>query len=313
MVKICPKCGAESPEISKFCIKCGSEFEFNVGFDKYINQETVDVLESANLSEEEYCDIIKDIISSAKNKYETLMKDSSLNEEDLFPLDKIMLIAKSFASISFKNEGSDYGHYGFNLIQIDKRLNSSLQIFTILKQLAHHLLAEILENVMAYVLDVEKDDELESVIAASFKFEAPNLMDEYCACIVQERFIPYGYQNFNSFYEIFDKVEDKDSENIIFYLNLANSLAQDIFLILDEFIDADLKEKIKIQFQVDNMGKENVSYGLDNLSILSVDEKIHSITFMTLKIPIKVFLDDKDSYDEILDDYKDKFHSVNKG
>ena len=313
MVKICPKCGAESPEISKFCIKCGSEFEFNVGFDKYINQETVDVLESANLSEEEYCDIIKDIISSAKNKYETLMKDSSLNEEDLFPLDKIMLIAKSFASISFKNEGSDYGHYGFNLIQIDKRLNSSLQIFTILKQLAHHLLAEILENVMAYVLDVEKDDELESVIAASFKFEAPNLMDEYCACIVQERFIPYGYQNFNSFYEIFDKVEDKDSENIIFYLNLANSLAQDIFLILDEFIDADLKEKIKIQFQVDNMGKENVSYGLDNLSILPVDEKIHSITFMTLKIPIKVFLDDKDSYDEILDDYKDKFHSVNKG
>ena len=309
-MKICPNCGAESPDISKFCIKCGSEFEFNIGFDKYINQETVDVLESVNLSEEEYDDIINDIIVSAKIKYGALREDSSITEEDLFPLDKILLITKSFASISFKNEGSDYGHYGLNLIQIDERLNSSLQIFTILKQLAHHLLAEILENVMAYVLDVEKDDELESVIAASFKFEAPNLMDEYCACIVQERFIPYGYQNFNSFYEIFDKVDD-DSENIIFYLNLANSLAQDIFFILDEFIDEDLREKIKIQFQVDNIGKENISHGLDNLSILPVDEKIHSITFMTLKIPIKVFLDEKDSYDDILDDYKDKFHSVN--
>ena len=188
-MKICPNCGAESPDISKFCIKCGSEFEFNIGFDKYINQETVDVLESVNLSEEEYDDIINDIIVSAKIKYGALREDSSITEEDLFPLDKILLITKSFASISFKNEGSDYGHYGFNLIQIDERLNSSLQIFTILKQLAHHLLAEILENVMAYVLDVEKDDELESVIAASFKFEAPNLMDEYCACIVQERFI----------------------------------------------------------------------------------------------------------------------------
>ena len=311
MVKICPRCGAESPDISKFCINCGSEFEFNMGFDKYINRETVDILESSNLCEVEYDDIINDIIASAKIKYNALMEDSYSHEEDMFPIDKILLIANSFASLSFKNEGSDYGHYGFNLIQIDERLNSSFQIFTIIKQLAHHLLAEILENVMAYVLGIEKDDELESVIAASFKFEAPNLMDEYCACIVQERFIPYGYQNFNSFYEIFDNVEDKNSENITFYLNLANSLAQDIFLILDEFIDVDLREKIKIQFQVDNIKKESRSHGLDNITTLPIDEKIHSITFITLKIPIKVFLDDKDSYNDILDDYKDKFHSVN--
>ena len=93
--------------------------------------------------------------------------------------------------------------------------------------------------------------------------------------------------------------------------NNGGKLPTQTFFILDEFIDEDLREKIKIQFQVDNIGKENISHGLDNLSILPVDEKIHSITFMTLKIPIKVFLDEKDSYDDILDDYKDKFHSVN--
>ena len=49
---------------------------------------------------------------------------------------------------------------------------------------------------MAYVLGVEKDDGLEAVVAASLKFKNAFLMDEHCSCIVQEKFIPSGYQNF---------------------------------------------------------------------------------------------------------------------
>ena len=312
MVRICPECGKESPDISNFCIECGAEFESNLGFDKYINQDIIDMLESTNLSKEEYNNILNDIVDSAKAKYDKLISESPFNKEDIFPLDDIKFIAQSFASLSFKKEVSDYGHYGFNLIEIDERLNSSLQIFAIIKQLAHHLLAEILENVMVYVLNVEKDDELESVVATTFKFEAPRLMDEYCACMTQEYFIPYGFQNYNSFYEFYDNVVDKNSEDVIFYLNLANSLAQDVIRILNEFIDDKLREKIRIQFKVDSISKEHGSVGLNNLITLEEDEKINSITTITLKVPIEVFLnDDKGSYDEILDDYKDKFNSVN--
>ena len=311
MGRICPKCGEESPDISNFCINCGTEFESDLGFDKYINQKTIDILESANLSEEEYKDILNEIIDNAKVRYDKLISESSFDEEDIFPLDDVKFIAQSFASLSFKNEGLEYGHYGFNLIEIDERLNSSLQIFAIIKELAHHLLAEILENVLVYVLDVEKDDELESVVATTFKFEAPRLMDEYCACMTQEYFIPYGFQNYNSFYEFYDNVVDKDSEDIIFYLNLANSLAQDIIYILNDFIDDDLREKIRIQFKVDDISTENISVGLNNLITLEEEEKINSITSITLKVPIEVFLKDKGSYDDILDDYKDKFYSVN--
>ena len=310
MVRICPKCGKESPDISNFCIECGVEFESTPGFDKYISKETIDILESANLSKEEYDNILNDIIDEAKGKYDKLLSESSYDKEDIFPLDDIKYIAQSFASLSFKNEGSEYGHYGFNLIEIDERLNSSLQIFAIIKELGHHLLAEILENVFVYVLGVEKDDELESVVATTFKFEAPRLMDEYCACMIQEYFIPYGFQNYNSFYEFYDNV-DKNSDDVIFYLNLANSLAQDIIYILNEFIDDDLREKIRIQFKVDEISKEHGSLGLDNLITLKDEEKINAITSITLKVPIEVFLNDKGSYEDILDDYKDKFHSVN--
>lgn len=311
MVRICPECGKESPDISNFCIECGVEFESTLGFDKYINQKTIDILESTNLSKEEYKHILNEIIDNAKVKYNKLILESSFNKEDIFPLDDIKFIAQSFASLSFKNEVSEYGHYGFNLIEIDEKLNSSLQIFAIIKQLAHHLLAEILENVMVYVLDVEKDDELESVVATTFKFEAPRLMDEYCACMIQEYFIPYGFQNYNSFYEFYNNVVDKNSEDVVFYLNLANSLAQDIIYILNEFIDDKLREKIRIQFKVDSISTDHGSVGLNNLITLEEDEKIKSITSITLKVPIEVFLNDKGSYDDILDDYKDKFNSVN--
>ena len=311
MVRICPECGKESPDISNFCIECGAEFESNLGFDKYINQNTIDILDSTNLSNEEYKNILNEIINHAKAKYNNLMSESSSDKEDIFPLDDVKFIAQSFAALSFKNEVSDYGHYGFNLIEIDERLNSSLQIFAIIKQLAHHLLAEILENVLVYVLDVEKDDELESVVAATFKFEAPRLMDEYCACMTQEYFIPYGFQNYNSFYEFYDNVVDKNSDDVIFYLNLANSLAQDVIYILKEFIDDKLREKIRIQFKVDSISTDHGSVGLNNLITLEENEKINSITSITLKVPIEVFLNDKGSYDDILDEYKDKFNSVN--
>lgn len=99
--------------------------------------------------------------------------------------------------------------------------------------------------------------------------------------------------------------------NHISLLNIANSLAQDIIHILNEFIDDKLREKIRIQFKVDSISKEHGSLGLNDLITLEEDEKINSITSITLKVPIEVFLDDKSSYDDILDEYKDKFNSVN--
>ena len=226
MVKTCFHCGEESPDIAKFCINCGNEFDLSFGgFDKYLGQETIDKLDSASLSYEEYENVINDIIASAKINYAKLINDSEYDEEDLFPLKRIMYIALSFTPILSKIEGDGDSSYGFNLIKVDERLNSSQKILNILKELTHHLLAEILENVMAYVLGVEKDDELEAVVAASLKFKNAFLMDEYCSCIVQEKFIPSGYQNFEDIYEILDSfVEDQEKENALFELNFGKSI-----------------------------------------------------------------------------------------
>lgn len=313
MVKTCLNCGEESPDIAKFCINCGNEFDLSFsGFDRYLDQETIDKLESASLSYDEYEDIIKDIIDSAKINYAKLITDSEYDEDDLFPLKKIMYVALSFTPILSKIEGNDDSSYGFNLIKVDERLNSSEKILNILKELTHHLLAEILENVMAYVLGVEKDDGLEAVVAASLKFKNAFLMDEYCSCIVQEKFIPLGYQNFDDIYEILDSfVENQEKENALFELSFGKSIAQDIIKILNEFIDNDLKEKIRIQFNVDGIESNTAHGDLEDISTITDIQKIKHVTFVTLAIPIRIFSENKGEYSDIISQYTDKFKVIN--
>ena len=313
MVKTCLNCGEESPDIAKFCIKCGSEFDLSLsGFDKYLGQETISQLESASLSYDEYENVINDIIASAKINYSKLINDSEYDEDDLFPLKKITYIALSFTPILSKIEGNEDSSYGFNLIKVDERLNSSQKILNILKELSHHLLAEILENIMSYVLGVEKDDGLEAVVAASLKFKNAFLMDEYCSCIVQEKFIPSGYQNFEDIYEILDSFTDnQEKENALFELNFGKSIAQDIIRILNEFIDDNLKEKIRIQFNVDRIESINARGDLEDISTITDIQKIKHITFVTLAIPIKIFSENKGAYSDIISQYTDKFKVIN--
>ena len=79
MVKTCLNCGEESPDIAKFCINCGNEFDLSFGgFDKYLGQETIDTLDSASLSYDEYENVINDIIASAKINYAKLINDEPL-------------------------------------------------------------------------------------------------------------------------------------------------------------------------------------------------------------------------------------------
>lgn len=314
MVKTCFHCGEESPDIAKFCINCGNEFDLSFGgFDKYLGKETIDKLDSASLSYDEYENVINDIIASAKINYAKLISDSEYDEMDLFPLKRIMYIALSFTPILSKIEGEGDSSYGFNLIKVDERLNSSQKILNILKELTHHLLAEILENIMAYVLGVEKDDGLEAVVAASLKFKNAFLMDEYCSCIVQEKFIPSGYQNFDDIYEILDSFkENQEKENALFELSFGKSIAQDIIKILNEFIDDDLKEKIKIQFNVDRIESNTARGDLEDISAMEDIQKVKHITFVSLAIPIKIFFENKGEYSDIISQYTDKFKVINE-
>lgn len=314
MVKSCFNCGEESPDIAKFCINCGKEFDLSFsGFNKYICQETVDKLENISLNEDEYDAIINDIIANAKINYANLINESELDENELFPLKRITLVALSFTPILSKIEGDGKSSYGFNLIKVSEKLNSSQKILNILKELAHHLLAEILENVFAYILNVEKDDDLEAVVAASLKFKNAFLMDEYCSCIVQEKFIPYGFQNYDSVYEILDSFQEGlEKENALNDLNFGKSISQDIIKILDGFIDDDLIEKIKIQFNVDEIENQGFSTDFNEVSILNVEQKIKHLTSVSLAIPIKIFLEDKCQYGDILSQYSEKFKVINE-
>ena len=75
------------------------------------------------------------------------------------------------------------------------------------------------------------------------------LLDEYCAHSVEGRFTLYGFQDYSSFnYKLSQIADLYSNEDIEYTLILANTFAQDIKNIMEDFIDEDLREDIKDEF-----------------------------------------------------------------
>ena len=66
--------------------------------------------------------------------------------DSLSTLEKIILFSKAFVKTEYKEGGGDLGHFEFNEIYIDDRATDALQITTVIHELSHFLLAEILEQ-----------------------------------------------------------------------------------------------------------------------------------------------------------------------
>ena len=265
---ICPFCGAINPDIADHCVKCNKQInpitidDFDTLFSEY-NQY---LLETAHFSDEEYNKILANIFARAK--YSNFYGNT--------PKERILNLASIFTECKPKSRGYERGYIFLdNCIYYDDRLDDSVQIATIIHELAHYLLFSIIEDLLCKIFKVNTSTTLQSFVWYFLTFPTFKIMNEYCAHTVEGRFIPYGYQNYGSFNVLIGEMGyDKDSvdDMVVF----GNTFANEIIVYLEKYISSDLREDIKLQYKKDlkNPSNDSITIETSNCFPLGVKNEI---------------------------------------
>jgi len=278
LVKECKVCGAKYPENYNYCVRCYSDNPLiniidivNVkdiethpngyyNFKEYPNrfdeikdlfsQSSKDKLFDFNLDQSEFDNIVFDIKDTYKNILAELIEKYHIDFNSLNPLEKILLFSKSFVKTEYKEGGGDLGHFEFNEIYIDDRATTAIQITTIIHELSHFLLAEILEQIVSLLLNTDKTDVIEAFVCYTLVCDEFNyLVDEYCAHTVEGRFAVLGYQDYGSYKSVLANFLKEYSEDYVDVAkSIGNTFAYYIKDIMTSFIDEKLREEIKEEF-----------------------------------------------------------------
>lgn len=265
---VCPHCGEFNPEISNYCIKCGKQINPLIidDFDILFSDFNMDLLKNAKISDGEYNLMLSNIFARAEHM--TLLGNG--------PKEKILRLAGIFTECKPKARGYERGYIFLgNCIYYDDRLDSSVQIATIIHELAHYLLFDIIENLLCSIFKVKSSSTLQSFIWFFLTFPEFKIMNEYCAHTVEGRFIPYGYQNYGSFNNLIKQMDfDRNSLNdmVIF----GNTFANELIVYLEKYIDSDLREEIKLQYKRDlkTPSYESIQIETDDCLTLSVKNNV---------------------------------------
>ena len=248
---ICPFCGQKNPDANEYCLNCNKQItpvaidNLDILFSDY-NKE---LLFNAEISLNEYNDILKRIFK--KLDYYKL--------DGKTPKEIVLQIANVFTLVIPKSSGVVHGEMGNSVIQYDDRLDDSTQIATIIHELAHFLLFDISVNLLCEILSVKSSAAIKSFIESFLIDPSMELMNEYCAHTVENRFIPLKFQNFKSFEECAVSFGD-EFQNMMAYVVMGNTFAKHIIIYLEKYIDEKLRELIKLQFKNDGKTAKELTF-----------------------------------------------------
>ncbi|MDO5810865.1 MAG: zinc ribbon domain-containing protein, partial [Methanobrevibacter sp.] len=202
---VCPVCGEANGDHDKYCIKCGNQLnpisidDFNILFSEFNRN----LLLNASISDAEYDKILSNIFIRAD--YVDVWGDTVKN--------KILNLAGIFTECKTKARGYERGFIFVGTgIFYDDRLEDSVQIATIIHELAHYFLFAIVESILCDIFKVRTSSTLQSFVWYFLTLPEFKIMNEYCAHTVEGRFIPYGYQNYGSFNALVEQIGfDRDA------------------------------------------------------------------------------------------------------
>lgn len=318
-LKVCPKCGRTYPESENFCFDClvnlksnyidiksidlNPEFKFKGknsfnSFDDILTQES---LVKINNNDFDLDGIVKDIKLKALKRFDAAIKDNNIDIDSEEILDKVLLYVKAFVNVDYKSYGPELGYYEFNRIHIDDRQLDGLQITTLIHELTHFLVKEILTHVLCSLLDAIKSRFIESIIAYILIASPVNqLLDEYAAHTTEGRFTIYGYQDYSSFLNI-EKEIDMPKDDLEMIKAIGNSFANIIKDILEIYIDSDLLEEIKDQFKKDILDSPDYTNLMQENCMLLNDEGFKKAIIMVLSEGFIMASENTDKLNEYLE------------
>ncbi|AMD17380.1 hypothetical protein TL18_04715 [Methanobrevibacter sp. YE315] len=279
--KYCPKCLRKYHEEENFCpeclvslkhikdvdiklIKSDPQFkfiksnEFN-SFEEIFTQENKNRIDEFDFSTKDYNRILRNIKKSSITTFDNLIRSNEILLDDLKLFDKILLYAKSFVEVDFKSYGQELGYFSFNRITLDDRQTVSLQITTLIHELAHFILKEIMTEILCTLLDCSKNSLIESIAVFILSYSPfTQLIDEYSAHNCEGRFTLYGYQDYSSFIQIEKSLDgEMTADEIEITKSIGNNFSVSIKDILESYIDWDLRSDIKDQFLKDVIDEPN--------------------------------------------------------
>ena len=280
--KYCPKCNRKYPKYENFCLECAVKlkniedkvkvrdiktnprftFEGENVFDDFtqiFSEDNFTKINERAFSIEDYNDIIKGIKRTSLKTMDDLIRSNELFLDELDVIDSVLLFAKSFITVDYKSHGQELGYFEFDRITVDDRQSKSLQITTLIHELSHFLLKEIITQIICRILDCTKNSLIEAISIFILSYSPfTKLIDEYAAHTVEGRFSLYGYQDYSSFLQIEKSLDgEMDESEIEITKSIGNTFAISIKDILESFIDDDLREDIKSQFEMETSQKPN--------------------------------------------------------
>lgn len=301
--KYCPKCGLIFPKYETICPQClvhlksfseeinvrdiefKPEFTFKAKneydtFESIFDQENFLKVNNFKFTYGDFEDILFNIKKQAFSNFNDLIKRHNLDFDSLEILEKIIIFTKSFVKVDYKSSGSQLGYFEKDAVYIDDRQTKSLQITTLIHELAHFILKEILTFVLCSILDMSRNSLIESVVIFILSYSHfTQLIDEYSAHNVEGRFTIFGYQDYSSFRQIENSLEDEMSKDEIEITKMiGNTFANSIKEILESLLDWELREDIKNQFLNDVLDKPNYrELEMENCQILNQEGFIKAI------------------------------------
>lgn len=169
--KCCPECGRKFGARPLYCPDClvklisitdkvdvksiESKLEFGYSgssdfrsFDDFFTDENAEKVNEFDFTMDDYNEIIRDIKAKSFKNLDELVNTNNIDLDELAILDKVILYAKSFVEVDYKSYGSTLGYYEYNRIHVDDRQRKSLQITTIIHELTHFLVKEMLARTL---------------------------------------------------------------------------------------------------------------------------------------------------------------------
>lgn len=197
---------------------------------------------------------------------EEFIKTYDIYIDKLYLSEKILLFSKSFVKTEYKQTNTgNYGYYGFNTIYLQDMDSDPLEIITIIHELSHFLLSEILEQIISEILNTDKTDALEAFVYHILHKDIVNkVVDEYCAHTVEGNFENFKNQDYGSYLNLLEEFKQEYSDKPLvgektldIAKTIGNTFAIYIKSIIESFITAELRNEIKYELHKSDLKKTN--------------------------------------------------------
>ena len=170
-------------------------------------------------------------------------------------------------------------------------MDDSLQISTIIHELAHFLLFDITVNILCKILDVNPSSVIKSFVEHFLTLPEIEVINEFYAHSVENRFIPLKYQNFNSFIKCASDL-NMGGDDLEFAVKLGNSFAYEVIHYLQKYIDEGLRESIRLQYKIDMIETKKLENDFGDIVFNPQEKNLLFLSLIIINCLFSIYIDE---------------------